>query len=235
MEFLSLIIGLVFVNNYVLARFIGLCPFIGVSKKTHPAVSMGMAVTFVLTMDSFVTFPLYTYFIQPGPQNVFYSLTGTLGMPAAQEFIRANGLGEVLTIGTFILIIAALVQLVEMVIRKTSKPLYDTLGIYLPLITTNCIVLAVPLNNIAQVKAGGDWFTKSFPEGLLWATVSGFVAGMGFLLVMLLMSGVRERLAVVKVPKPFQGVPIVFISASLMALAFFGFAGMMGGLKANFG
>ena len=235
MELLYIIVGLVFVNNFVLAQFLGLCPFIGVSKKTDAALGMGLAVIFVMTMASFVTFAINNFFIKAGAQNVFYSLAGTLGFSDAQGFILQNGLSEVLTTGVFILVIAAFVQLVEMVMRKVSKALYDSLGIYLPLITTNCAVLGVSLLNIKNLQPGGPWAAMSFAEGLLWATLSGLFAGVGFALVMMLMSGIRERLMLSKLPKAFQGVPIAFICTGLMALAFFGFAGMIGGLKANIG
>jgi len=235
MELLYIIVGLVFVNNFVLAQFLGLCPFIGVSKKTDAALGMGLAVIFVMTMASFVTFAINNFFIKAGAQNVFYSLAGTLGFSDAQGFILQNGLSEVLTTGVFILVIAAFVQLVEMIMRKVSKALYDSLGIYLPLITTNCAVLGVSLLNIKNLQPGGPWAEMLFAEGLLWATLSGLFAGVGFALVMMLMSGIRERLMLSKLPKAFQGMPIAFICTGLMALAFFGFAGMIGGLKANIG
>lgn len=235
MELLYIIVGLVFVNNFVLAQFLGLCPFIGVSKKTDAAFGMGMAVIFVMALASFATFTINNFFIAAGAQNVFYSLTGTMGFPRAQEFILTNGLGEVLTTGVFILVIAGLVQFVEMVIRKTSKPLYDSLGIYLPLITTNCAVLGVSLLNIKKLAPGAEWAQLQFAEGLIWATLSGLFAGVGFSLVMMLMSGIRERLMVSKLPAAFRGVPIAFICTGLMALAFFGFAGMIAGLQANIG
>jgi electron transport complex protein RnfA len=235
MELLYIIVGLVFVNNFVLAQFLGLCPFIGVSKKSSDAFGMGLAVIFVMAMASFFTFTINEFFIRAGGQNVFYSLAGTLGYPAAQKFIYEKGLSEVLTTGVFILVIAGFVQFIELVIRKTSRGLYDALGIYLPLITTNCAVLGVTLLNMKNLQPGGDWTRMAFGEGLLWATLSGLFAGVGFSMVMMLMSGIRERLAVSKLPKAFQGVPIAFICTGMMALAFLGFTGMIGGLKANLG
>ena len=183
------------VNNFVLSQFLGLCPFIGVTKKTSSAFGMGLAVTFVMTLASVVTWAIYHGLLLP------------------------NGLEDVLTTASFILVIAALVQLVEMVIRKVSRPLYQALGIYLPLITTNCAVLGAALLNTRKAPPGG--FT------LLQATVSGFFAGVGFMIAMLLMSGVRESLEHANVPKALRGAPIAFISTGLMALAFMGFSGMV--------
>jgi electron transport complex protein RnfA len=235
MEFLYIIVALVFVNNFVLAQFLGLCPFIGVSKKTDAAVSMGMAVIFVMALASVFTFTVYAFFIRAGEANLLGAAIGAFGFGDAAAYIRGNGLSEVLTTGVFILIIAALVQFIEMVIKKMSRPLYDALGIYLPLITTNCTVLGVSLLNINKIQPGGEWATLSFAPGLLWAGLSGLFAGVGFTLVMLLMSGIRERLEVTSLPRSFKGVPIAFVCTGMMALAFFGFAGMIGGLLDNFG
>ena len=182
------------VNNFVLAQFLGLCPFIGVTKKTSSAFGMGLAVTFVMTMASIVTYSLYTWLLVPCK----------LGF---------------LTTASFILVIAALVQLVEMALRKVSPPLYGALGIYLPLITTNCAVLGVALLNTTKAPERG--FT------LLQAAVSGLFAGVGFTIAMLLMSGVRENLEYANVPKALRGAPIAFIATGLMALAFMGFSGMV--------
>ena len=182
------------VNNFVLAQFLGLCPFIGVTKKTSSAFGMGLAVTFVMTMASIVTYSLYTWLLVPCK----------LGF---------------LTTASFILVIAALVQLVEMALRKVSPPLYGALGIYLPLITTNCAVLGAALLNTTKAPEGG--FT--LPQ----AAVSGLFAGVGFTIAMLLMSGVRENLEYANVPKALRGAPIAFIATGLMALAFMGFSGMV--------
>ena len=235
MELLYIIVGLVFVNNFVLAQFLGLCPFIGVSKKSDAAFGMGMAVVFVMTMASLFTFTFYSFFIKEGDANLLAYIISVFGFSDAAIFIRKQGLQEVLTTGVFILTIASLVQFIEMVIRKISKPLYDSLGIYLPLITTNCAVLGVSILNIKKIQVGGDWAGIGFAPGLLWAALSGLFAGVGFTLVMLLMSGIRERLEVTATPRSFKGVPVAFICTGLMALAFFGFAGMLGGLKMNFG
>jgi len=197
------------VNNFVLAQFLGLCPFIGVTKKTSSAFGMGLAVTFVMTMASVVTFCIFTYFLHPAssilPASVF-------------EKLGPQGLVPVLSTGTFILVIASLVQLVEMIIRKASPTLYKALGIYLPLITTNCAVLGVALLNTVK---------RPVRFNMLQATVQGFFAGVGFMIAVLLMSGVRESLEHANVPKALRGAPIAFISTGLMALAFMGFSGMV--------
>ncbi|MDO8136335.1 MAG: RnfABCDGE type electron transport complex subunit A [Candidatus Brocadiales bacterium] len=205
----TIIISVVFVNNFVLARFLGLCPFLGVTQKTESAMGMGMAVTFVMTLASAVTWFIYNYLLLPGEHNLFGVLFPT---------IKETGMIDVLKTISYILVIATLVQLVETVMRKTSPALYEGLGIYLPLITTNCAVLGVALLGTTNAPAR---------LSLLEASVQGFAAGIGFLIAMLLMSGIRERLAVLNVPRSFQGVPIAFISTALMALAFMGFSGMV--------
>jgi len=208
-EIALIIVSVVFVNNFVLAKFLGLCPFLGVSQKTSSAVGMGAAVTFVMTLSSAITWIVYNYVLLPGDVNIIAKV-----FPS----IRELGLIEVLKTISYILVIATLVQLVEMMLRKMVPTLYESLGIYLPLITTNCAVLGVALLN-----------TTDSPTqlGFLQATVQGFGAGIGFTIAMLLMSGIRERLALVNIPKPLRGVPIAFICTGLMALAFFGFSGMV--------
>jgi Na+-translocating ferredoxin:NAD+ oxidoreductase subunit A len=194
-QYFIIIIGAIFINNYVLARFLGLCPYIGVSKKLDSALGMGLAVTFVMAVASAATWATYT------------------GLLAAKTGVFHRDLTYLRTIA-FILIIAALVQFVELVIRKTSPVLYNQLGIYLPLITTNCAVLGVAVLNIDQQL------------DFLQSTVQGFAAGLGFTLALLLMAGLRERLETADIPKPLRGTPIAFIMASLMALAFMGFSGL---------
>lgn len=183
----------VLVNNYVLSRFLGICPFLGVSKKLDQAVGMGMAVTFVMLMATAATWPIQYYLLEP------------------------NDLGYMRTI-VFILVIAALVQLVEIVLKKYLPALHKALGIYLPLITTNCAVLGVTINNI------NDGYN------FLEAMVNSFGAGLGFLLAMVLFAGVRSRLETAKPPKAFEGLPITLVSASIVALSFFGFAGIVDGI-----
>ena len=235
MELLFIIVSLVLVNNVVLSQFLGLCPFIGVSKKSDAAFGMGMAVTFVIAMASIFTFTINNYFISPGEGNLLGQVVAALGFEESADFIFQNGLAEVLTTGVFILVIAALVQFIEMAIRKMSRPLYDSLGIYLPLITTNCAVLGVALLNIKKIQPGGAWADMAFGEGLLWAALTGLFTGLGFTLVMMLMSAIRERLAIAATPSAFKGVPIAFMCTGFMALSFFGFSGMLTGLKENFG
>ena len=184
-------ISSIFVYNFVLSRFLGICPFIGVSKKTESAVGMGLAVIFVMTIASVVTWLIQYYILVP------------LNLDLLLQTI------------TFILVIASLVQFVEMVLQKTSPALYSALGIYLPLITTNCAILGVALLNITQ--------NRNFIESI----VQGAMSGVGFTLALLLMSGIRERLELAKVPKSLQGIPIAFVTAGLLAIAFLGFAGMI--------
>ena len=201
MDFRALVlifIGAAFVNNFVLARFLGLCPYIGVSKQTRPALGMGMAVVFVMTCASAVTWLVYRYILHP--LNI--------------EFLRTIA---------FILVIASFVQLVEILIKKFSPALHKTLGIYLPLITTNCAVLGVAVLNSTMFFPEGDFVSGSFMKSL----VQGIGAGAGFTIAMLLMSGIRERLELAEVPESFKGAAIAFITAGLMSMAFFGFAGMV--------
>ena len=209
MDFHSLFviaIGSIFVSNFVLARFLGLCPYIGVSKQLDSALGMGMAVIFVMSMASIVTWTIYTYFLYPGESNILYKIFQTeTAEPIDLRYLRTI---------TFILVIAALVQFVEMVIQKASPGLYRSLGIYLPLITTNCAVLGVSLLNIDS--------SFNFIESL----VNGFTSGIGFTLALVLMAGLREKLELANVPNALRGVPIAFIVAGCMALAFNGFAGL---------
>jgi len=188
-ELLLILVGTALVNNVVLVKFLGLCPFMGVSNKVDTALGMGLATTFVLTLASVSGWALETYVL----------------IPLHIEFLR---------ILSFILVIAAVVQLTEMMIKKTSPALYQVLGIFLPLITTNCAVLGVALLNIQEQHA--------FLESLLY----GFGSALGFTLVMVLFAGLRERLALADVPGPFVGAPIAFITAGLLSLAFMGFAGL---------
>ncbi len=188
-KLLGIIIAGIFINNFILVRFLGICPFVGVSKKIESSVGMGMAVTFVMTIASAVTWVLYSYILQP---------------------LKL----EYLQIIAFILVIASIVQFVEMVIQKSSPNLYKSLGVYLPLITTNCAVLGVAILNIQE--------KYSFIE----ATVNGFAGALGFSMALIILAGIRERLEYSDIPKAFQGVAIVFITAGLLAMAFMGFSGM---------
>jgi len=195
-KFLSIIISMVFINNFILSKFLGLCSFIGVSKETKPALSMGLAVTFVTTMSSIITWLIYRYLLIP------FNMT----------YLRTI---------SFILVIASFVQLVEMVVRKASPHLYKAFGIYLPLITVNCAVLGVAVLNSETFFMDN----RSVAGGFLLSAAQGLFAGVGYLLAMLLMSGIRERLELVDVPRALKDVPLAFIIASLMSLAFMGFNG----------
>ena len=196
-RFILILMSGILINNYVLQQFLGICPFLGVSKKFNQATGMGIAVTFVMLCATAVTHPIYTWILKP------------------------NGLDYFQTI-VFILVIAALVQFVEIVMKKMLPSLHKSLGVYLPLITTNCAVLGVALNNI---KA--DY---SFIESM----VNSLGVGLGFLLAMVLFAGVRSRIENCPAPKSFRGIPITLIAASIVALAFFGFSGvvenMLGGV-----
>ncbi len=209
MELHSLLIitvGAIFISNFVLARFLGICPYIGVSKQLDSAIGMGMAVIFVMSMASAVTWVIYTYFLAPVSSNLFFKiLMKSHGSPPDLTYLRTI---------SFILVIAALVQFVEMVIQKISPGLYRALGIYLPLITTNCAVLGVSILNI---DAGYDF---------IQSLVNGFASGLGFTLALVLMAGIREKLELANVPKTIKGAPIAFIMAGCMSLAFLGFAGL---------
>ena len=187
---LTILLSSILVNNFVLSRFLGICPFLGVSKKVETAVGMGMAVTFVMAMASLITWLVQYYVLVP------------------------LGVGYMQTIA-FILVIAALVQLVEMVLQKTSPGLYQSLGVYLPLITTNCAVLGVAILNI----------TENY--NLVESLVNGVGGALGFTLAIVLFAGIRERLELASIPKPFQGFPIALITASLMSVAFMGFSGLV--------
>lgn len=188
----------VFVQNYVLAQFLGLCPFVGVSKKRDAAFGMGMAVIFVMTLASIATMLIYRLILKP------------------------YGMDMYLDIVSFIVVIAALVQFVEMAMKKVAPALYKALGIYLPLITTNCAVLGVTQLNVAKFADN-----ESFTHCLGMSTVNGIFAGLGFTLAMVLMAGIRERLEFAPVPHALRGVPIAFVAAGCMALSFFGFAGIV--------
>jgi len=191
-EYALILLSTILVNNFVLAKFLGLCPFMGVSRKLETAIGMGMATTFVMTLSSISSYLLNEYLLAP------------LGL----EYLRTIG---------FILVIAVVVQFTEMVVHKTSPVLYQLLGIFLPLITTNCAVLGVALLNIQA------------QHSFLQSAVYGFGAAVGFSLILVLFAAMRERIAVADVPGPFRGAAIAMIAAGLMSLAFMGFAGLVRG------
>lgn len=192
MKLIMIFISASLINNFVLTYFLGICPFVGVSNKTENALNMGLATTFVMTLTAAVTWPIYTYIL-----------------------IRFNV--PFLEYVAFIIAIAALVQLVEMYIRKSSPALYRALGIYLPLITTNCAVLGLALFMVLR--------EYNFVESIIF----GFATGVGFTFAIVMMSGIREELEFADIPKPFQGISVTLIIAGMMALAFMGFAGLMRG------
>ncbi|MCR5474026.1 MAG: RnfABCDGE type electron transport complex subunit A [Lachnospiraceae bacterium] len=182
-------IGSAFINNVVLSQFLGICPFLGVSKKTGTAAGMGSAVVFVITLASAVAGAIYKYLLVPFDITYLQTIV-------------------------FILVIAALVQFVEMFLKKKMKGLYQALGVYLPLITTNCAVLGVALTNVKKEYT------------ILEGVVNGFATAVGFLIAIVILAGLREKMEYNDIPKSFQGMPIVLLTACLMAIAFFGFSGL---------
>ncbi|CAH9018311.1 Ion-translocating oxidoreductase complex subunit A [Candidatus Nitrosacidococcus sp. I8] len=187
-----ILISTIFVNNFVLSRFLGLCPFMGVSRKLETALGMGLATTFVLTLSAMSSYLIDTYLLQP----------------LKIEYLRTL---------TFIFVIAFVVQFTEILLRRISPLLYRTLGIFLPLITTNCAVLGVALLNVQE------------SHGLVESGVYGFGAAIGFSLVLILFTAMRERIAAGLVPRPFQGSPIGLITAGIMSMVFMGFTGLVKG------
>lgn len=190
-ELALILVSAILVNNFVLVQFLGICPFMGVSRKIETALALALATTFVLTLASAVSYVLQRSVLQP----------------LDVEFLRTIG---------FILVIAVVVQFTELLVKKTSPLLARTLGIFLPLITTNCIVLGVALLNV-----------RNPAFGFLQATFQGFGAGLGFTLVLVLFAALRERIAIADVPRPFKGAAIGMITAGLMSLAFMGFSGLL--------
>jgi electron transport complex protein RnfA len=198
MEYILIFITAIFINNVVLSQFLGICPFLGVSKKISTASGMGMAVTFVLTLATIVTYLIQKFVLDP------------------------NGLGYLQTIA-FILVIASLVQMVEIILKKVSPSLYQALGVFLPLITTNCCILGVAILVIQK-----DY-------NLLQGVVYAISTALGFYLAMVLFAGLREQMEMNKVPKAVEGMPLALITAGLLSMAFMGFSGVDGGLKLLFG
>ena len=189
-ELLIIAIGSALVNNVVLSQFLGICPFLGVSKKIETAAGMGGAVIFVITIASFITSLIYRFIL----------------MPTGFEYLQTI---------VFILVIAALVQFVEMFLKKTMPTLYNALGVYLPLITTNCAVLGVALTNVQKEYT------------ILKGVVNGFATALGFTIAIVIMAGVREKIEYNDISESFQGTPIVLLTAALMSIAFFGFSGII--------
>ena len=196
MEYILMIIGAVLVNNIVLVQFLGICPFLGVSNKVNTALGMGMAVVFVMTLATLVTATLQKYIVLP------------LGITYLQTIV-------------FILVIAALVQMVEIVLKKVSPPLYQALGVFLPLITTNCAVLGVAIKVTEQELISGHGFS------ILDSTIYAVAVAIGFTLAIVIFAGMREQLELVDVPKGMKGVPIALITAGILAMAFMGFSNLV--------
>ena len=188
--FATIFFSMILVNNYVLVQFLGICPFLGVSKKTETAAGMGAAIIFVITLASLVAAVLYKFVLDP------------LGLDYLKTIV-------------FILVIAALVQFVEMFLKKAMPSLYEALGVYLPLITTNCAVLGVALNNVQA------------SYNIIESVVNGFATALGFTIAIIILAGIREKIEYNDVPQPFQGMPIVLVTAGLMAIAFCGFSGLL--------
>ncbi len=187
-SFVALSLNAILIENFIFSKFLGICPFLGVSKKTNTAVGMGLAVIFTMTLASALTYVVYRFIL----------------VPAELEYLKTIA---------FIIVIASLVQFIEMFLQKSLPALYSALGIYLPLITTNCAVLGVALLNITN------------EYNFLFSVVYGFMAGVGFLLAIVLLSLVRERIEYCDIPEPFRGFPIALIASGLLSIAFMGFSG----------
>jgi len=198
-EFILIIVSAVFINNFVVVQFLGICPFLGVSKNTKSAFGMGLAVTFVMTLTCLITYPIYTYLLVP--LNLEY-----------------------LEIIVFIFIIASLVQMIEMVLKKFSPSLYKAMGIYLPLITTNCAVLGVAELVIDKAQIASLIGIAESAMNMGFAVLYGLFAGLGFTLAIVIMSGMREKIATLPINKHLKGFPIAMISASFIAMAFYVFS-----------
>lgn len=205
MAYILIFITAIFVNNIVLSQFLGICPFLGVSKKVETALGMGAAVAFVLTLATIVTYLIQVYVLD------------------------AYGLGYLQTIA-FILVIAALVQMVEIVLKKVSPSLYQALGVFLPLITTNCCILGV-----AILVAQGTYNTQGLEANLLTGVVFAIATAMGFALAMVIFAGIREHLSMMNIPRGMQGMSIALVTAGLLAMAFMGFSGVDAGLAKALG
>lgn len=202
LSYFAIIIGAIFVNNVVFAQFLGICPFLGVSSKVDTSIGMGAAVTFVMALASIVAWSI-------------------------QEFILVPFQIEYMQTIVFILVIAALVQMVEIILKKVSPSLYQALGIFLPLITTNCAVLGVVVLNVDNIATFAESYAVNY--GFAHAMVNSLAAGLGFLLAMVLFAGVRSRLEAADIPKTLQGLPITLIAASIVSVSFLGFGGLVEG------
>jgi len=205
MAYILIVITAIFVNNIVLSQFLGICPFLGVSKKVESALGMGAAVAFVLTIATIVTYLIQKFVLEPN----------------ALEYLQTIA---------FILVIAALVQMVEIVLKKVNPGLYQALGVFLPLITTNCCILGV-----AILVAGGTYNAQGLEPDLLTGVIFAFSTAIGFALALTIFAGMREQLAMMNIPMGMQGMPIALVTAGLLAMAFMGFSGVDNGLSKAFG
>ena len=205
MQYILIFISAIFVNNVVLSQFLGICPFLGVSKKVDTAKGMGLAVTFVLVLATIVTYLLQVWVLNP------------LHLAYLQTIV-------------FILVIAALVQMVEIVLKKLSPSLYQALGVFLPLITTNCCILGVSI-----LVANGTYDPQGLPVNLLTGVVYAICTAIGFALALIVFAGLREQMEMVKIPRGMQGMSVALVTAGLLALAFMGFGGMDKGIAQFFG
>lgn len=205
MAYILIFITAIFVNNVVLSQFLGICPFLGVSKKVESAMGMGAAVAFVLTLATIVTYLLQCYVL----------------VPFGLEYLQTIA---------FILVIAALVQMVEIILKKSAPALYQALGVFLPLITTNCCILGV-----AILVANGTYATQGLEPNLLTGVIYALSTAIGFALALVIFAGIREQLATMDIPKGMQGMAIALVTAGLLAMAFMGFSGVDNGLKILFG
>ena len=205
LSYFAIIIGAIFVNNVVLAQFLGICPFLGVSSKVETSLGMGAAVTFVMALSAVVTWLIQTYVLVP------------LGIEYMQTIV-------------FILVIAALVQMVEIVLKKVSPSLYQALGVFLPLITTNCCILGV-----AILVAQGTYNTQGLEANLLTGVVYAIATAFGFALALVIFAGIREHLSLMNIPRGMQGMAIALVTAGLLAMAFMGFSGVDAGLAKALG
>jgi electron transport complex protein RnfA len=205
MAYILIFITAIFVNNIVLSQFLGICPFLGVSKKVDSAIGMGAAVAFVLTLATIVTYVIQKYVLE------------------------AFGLEYLQTIA-FILVIAALVQMVEIILKKSAPALYQALGVFLPLITTNCCILGV-----AILVANGTYASQGLEPNLLTGVIFAVSTAIGFALALIVFAGIREHLSMMNIPKGMQGMGIALVTAGLLAMAFMGFSGVDNGLKTLFG
>jgi electron transport complex protein RnfA len=205
MAYILIVITAIFVNNIVLSQFLGICPFLGVSKKVESALGMGAAVAFVLTIATIVTYLIQKFVLEPN----------------ALEYLQTIA---------FILVIAALVQMVEIVLKKVNPGLYQALGVFLPLITTNCCILGV-----AILVAGGTYNAQGLEPDLLTGIIFAFSTAVGFALALTVFAGMREQLSMMNIPMGMQGMPIALVTAGLLAMAFMGFSGVDNGLSKAFG